>query len=276
MEITQIDCPCCGKKVSLQAKACPQCGHPIATTQVESPQRVADPYAKEVYEDIMTHRIIELICGIISIIVIIILFQQCSKWFNDVDKISTIYSKNKVNTHTVNEDRYEVKSYPTEYINDYDDEEFVRDEYLENLPYWHPDILTTMDIDCGSYRYSVPSCLTLEGELNEAQTTFVSPDGMMVLSVYKESLSYDTSAKEHYKIINDINRERGDSITYKVCYTDRYYISGFAPDNTAYYRHTRMHNGNMYTYIFEWQKEVYDAGVYILDNKMIRFYFDNN
>ena len=92
MEITQIDCPCCGKKVSLQAKACPQCGHPIATTQVESPQRVADPYAKEVYEDIMTHRIIELICGIISIIVIIILFQQCSKWFNDVDKISTVYS----------------------------------------------------------------------------------------------------------------------------------------------------------------------------------------
>lgn len=261
-----IDCPYCGTKISTQASICPKCKHSIPIQNDHQHNVIVDPYAREVYKEIKANNIGKIISSIISLIIAIILLQQCNSCVEEITS-----NNNKIHNIYTNSDLRGSR----EYISDYDDKEFVKDEYLENLPYWAPEVLTTKNMTYGSLCFSVPDCLIPDSASNETRSNFTSFDGLMLLTIYKDKHIMNTTTQEQYDLVNDIYAERGDSITYKECYSDRFCISGFTLDNMPYYRYSIIYNEDIYTYIFEWDKSIYEAGRYIIENEMIKFYLDN-
>ena len=296
-----IDCPACGANISNQAPICPHCGHPIATNSNPQPLQLEekpvldssetnsqveredeeyrpDPYAKKAYEEIKRKEKEEMITGVISFVIMggffIFCMQQCSSCIDTTgDTINTLYKSavsvsTEQNTQTSTYDYWgnglEIQS------NNYGDniglyQEEPQDSYTDYIP---------ISFIGGSYTLWAPSFFKPEYSGNDIHC--YSADGNMSLSVFEESNPANISAKEMYNTVLSLEKDKNTDLTYKVCYSDRFYVSGFMPDSLAFYRHTRFHGGKIYTYILEWQKSVHKYGVDILNEKIIRFDFGDD
>lgn len=272
-----INCPACGANVSNQAPICPHCGHPFTPPQskMESEQSAdthnyPDPYAKKAYEEIKRKETIEMIASAISIIMTIGFFifcmNQCTSCIDETSSaMSTLYKTAK-QTPTYQRPPTNTYNYSSQ-----------NSPAIEHKPLNSEELYTDYDViplKSNAYILWAPSFFKPEYAGNNIYCH--SADGAMSLSVFEEPNSDDTSAKEMYTTILSMEKEDGNNLTYNVCYSDRFYVSGFRPDSSAFYRHSLFRANTIYTYIFEWQKNVYKYGVDILNDKIIRFEFEND
>lgn len=118
-----------------------------------------------------------------------------------------------------------------------------------------------------------PSFLTNKTDSQNGYIELSNSDSSISLLACKDS--YTMTAKDMYDTIIDvITAESDNTITYKVCYSDRFYISGFKSDGSVFYRHTRIYKGDSYTWILNYDKDHYDTGINILNKNIIQFNFN--
>ena len=256
--IIMIHCPACGTDVSPDAESCPKCGHPCKRQR-------DDKYVSE---------IIDVVSTIISIIIVIVVIRSCTSTVeSEFDKIKNIYKSNtpKVQTIstfdenisqiTINPDIEQQPEYPESF-------KVLNSDYNE-----HGINNISIQNDC---EITYPSFLSGNADQQTGDIYLTNNDSSISLWAYKETATVDVTTKSIYNTILETIENEADTITYKACYSDRFYISGFRADSSAFYRHTRIHNGNSYTWILNFEKQHYDLGVDILDNKIIKFEFDSH
>lgn len=137
---------------------------------------------------------------------------------------------------------------------------------------YNPEDINKINIqdDC---EITYPSFLINNTDPQSGYIGLSNSDSSISLLAYKDS--HNMTAKDMYDTVIDmITTESDNTITYKVCYSDRFYISGFKSDSSAFYRHTRIYKGDSYTWILNFDKNHYDIGVNILNEKIIQFNFN--
>ena len=300
MSDTKI-CRACGKEVNGSANFCPVCGNylnedwdenvPESVTEdnhEDAPPQASDnvrdrkdetdnqerlgKIVKELEDDLHWRRIGEIVASIIWIVFVIYLMRQCT---GCAEHVAETVTPSRQTIEKVDNFFKETQALKSDLDNLFGTSSSTPSAPPKDIKPSAPNYknIKAAKYVNGDYAITAPDFFVLDTDMDNMY--FTSPDGAMSLTVYKQYNGLDSATKEVYDSVLSIAYERNDSLTYKRCLSEGFYISGFLKNGTAYYRHAVLHNNYIYTYIFEWQQSVYEHGVDIINAKIIKFEFEN-